>query len=118
MKALILAAGFAFVFVTARFAAFFGRSFSSLRTIFASLPPLLAEVRADLGLSAGAAGLLTTLPVVCLGALAPLAPRLARRPMGSRSRRERRDLVRWPDGLHPGRKDLHARRRHRYARRA
>src|SRR4051812_28070536 len=51
----------------------------NLRTIFASLPPLLADVRADLGLSAGAAGLLTTLPVVCLGALAPLAPRLARR---------------------------------------
>ena len=31
-----LAAGFAFAFVTARFAAFFGRSFSSRRTIFAS----------------------------------------------------------------------------------
>jgi MFS transporter, CP family, cyanate transporter len=51
----------------------------NLRTIFAGLPPLLSEVRADLGLSAGTAGLLTTLPVVCLGALAPLAPRLARR---------------------------------------
>jgi CP family cyanate transporter-like MFS transporter len=51
----------------------------NLRTVFASLPPLLNEVRHDLGLSAGVAGLLTTLPVVLLGALAPLAPRLARR---------------------------------------
>jgi MFS transporter, CP family, cyanate transporter len=51
----------------------------NLRTIIASLPPLLSEVRADLGLSATVAGLLTTLPVVCFGALAPAAPRLARR---------------------------------------
>jgi MFS transporter, CP family, cyanate transporter len=51
----------------------------NLRTVFASLPPVLNEVRADLGLSAGTAGLLITLPVVLLGALAPLAPRLARR---------------------------------------
>lgn len=51
----------------------------NLRTIVSSLPPLLAEVRGELGLSAVAAGLLTTLPVLCFGALAPLAPRLARR---------------------------------------
>ena len=51
----------------------------NLRTIFASLPPLLDEVRGDLHMSATVAGLLITLPVVCLGALAPLAPRLARR---------------------------------------
>lgn len=51
----------------------------NLRTLFASLPPLLDEVRDDLGLSATLSGLLTTLPVVALGALAPLAPRLARR---------------------------------------
>lgn len=51
----------------------------NLRTVIASLPPLLGEVRADLGLSATAAGLLTTLPVVCFGALAPAAPRLGRR---------------------------------------
>jgi CP family cyanate transporter-like MFS transporter len=36
-------------------------------------------VRADLGLSATVAGLLTTLPVICFGALAPVAPRLAHR---------------------------------------
>jgi len=36
-------------------------------------------VRADLGLSAAAAGLLTTGPLLCLGILAPLGPRIARR---------------------------------------
>jgi MFS transporter, CP family, cyanate transporter len=51
----------------------------NLRTVFASLTPLLQHVRADLGLSAGVAGLLTTGPVVCFGLFAPLAPRLARR---------------------------------------
>jgi CP family cyanate transporter-like MFS transporter len=51
----------------------------NLRTVFASLPPLLQHVRADLGLSAGVAGLLTTGPVVCFGLFAPFAPRLARR---------------------------------------
>ncbi len=51
----------------------------NLRTVIASLPPLLETVRADLGLSATVGGLLTTLPVVAFGALAPLAPGLARR---------------------------------------
>jgi len=51
----------------------------NLRTVIASLPPLLTGVREDLGLSAGVAGLLTTLPVVCFGALAPIAPRVAHR---------------------------------------
>jgi len=51
----------------------------NLRTVFASLPPLLDDVRADLGLSAGVAGLLTAGPVVCFGLFAPLAPLLARR---------------------------------------
>jgi CP family cyanate transporter-like MFS transporter len=50
-----------------------------LRTVFGSLPPLLDHVRADLGLSAGVAGLLTTGPLLCFGALAPLGPRLIRR---------------------------------------
>jgi CP family cyanate transporter-like MFS transporter len=50
----------------------------NLRTLFASLPPLLAEVRHDFGLSAGVAGLLTTGPVLCLGLLGPVAPRLMR----------------------------------------
>jgi CP family cyanate transporter-like MFS transporter len=51
----------------------------NLRSVFAGLPPLLDDVRSDLGLSATAAGLLTTGPVLCFGALAPLAPWLARR---------------------------------------
>jgi CP family cyanate transporter-like MFS transporter len=50
----------------------------NLRTIVASLPPLVTDIRADLGLSGAAGGLLTTLPVICFGALAPLAPALAR----------------------------------------
>jgi CP family cyanate transporter-like MFS transporter len=37
------------------------------------------DVRADLGLSAAAAGLLTTGPLLCLGILAPLGPRIARK---------------------------------------
>lgn len=52
---------------------------ANLRTVFSSLPPLLEDVRADLGLSAAVAGLLTTAPVVCFGAMALLAPPLARR---------------------------------------
>ncbi len=51
----------------------------NLRTVIASLPPLLPDIRADLGLSAAVAGLLTTLPVLCFGLLAPPARRLAHR---------------------------------------
>jgi CP family cyanate transporter-like MFS transporter len=51
----------------------------NLRTVIASLPPLLTDVRDDLGLSATVAGLLTTLPVVCFGAIAFAGPALARR---------------------------------------
>jgi CP family cyanate transporter-like MFS transporter len=50
-----------------------------MRTVFASLPPLLDRARDDLGLSAGVAGLLTTGPVLCFGLFAPAAPRLVRR---------------------------------------
>src|SRR4051794_38083585 len=50
----------------------------NLRTLIASLPPLLPAIRHDLGLSATVAGLLTTLPVVCFGAFAPVVPRLVR----------------------------------------
>ncbi|MDF3931633.1 CynX/NimT family MFS transporter [Pseudomonas citronellolis] len=51
----------------------------NLRPALSSLAPLLNSVRESTGLSAAAAGLLTTLPVLCLGLFAPLAPRLARR---------------------------------------
>ena len=51
----------------------------NLRPALSSLSPLLNAVRDGTGLSAAAAGLLTTLPVLCLGLFAPLAPMLARR---------------------------------------
>jgi CP family cyanate transporter-like MFS transporter len=51
----------------------------NLRSVLAGLPPLVDDVRADLGLSAAAAGVLTTLPVLCMGAFAPVAPRVAAR---------------------------------------
>jgi len=51
----------------------------NLRSVLAGLTPLVADIRADLGLSAAVAGVLTTLPVLCMGAFAPIAPRLAAR---------------------------------------
>lgn len=51
----------------------------NLRPALSSLAPLLNTVRDGTGLSAASAGLLTTLPVLCLGLFAPLAPMLARR---------------------------------------
>ncbi|AXO87244.1 MFS transporter [Pseudomonas parafulva] len=51
----------------------------NLRPALSSMAPVLGQVSDGLGLSASAAGLLTTLPVLCLGLFAPLAPVLARR---------------------------------------
>ena len=51
----------------------------NLRPALSSMAPLLGEVSDSLDLSAAQAGLLTTLPVLCLGGFAPLAPILARR---------------------------------------
>jgi CP family cyanate transporter-like MFS transporter len=51
----------------------------NLRAGIVSVSPLLDVIRDQTGMSGTAAGLLTTLPVLCFGALAPLAPRLARR---------------------------------------
>lgn len=51
----------------------------NLRTVFASLPPVLDDVRSDLGLGAAVAGLLTTGPLLCFGGFALAGPRLARR---------------------------------------
>ncbi|MBA1201775.1 CynX/NimT family MFS transporter [Pseudomonas capeferrum] len=51
----------------------------NLRPALSSMAPLLGQVSEGLGLSASQAGLLTTLPVLCLGLFAPLAPVLARR---------------------------------------
>ncbi|MBF6621139.1 MAG: MFS transporter [Patulibacter sp.] len=49
------------------------------RAPIVTVGPLLDQIRAGTGLSGSGAGVLTMLPVLCFGALAPLAPRLARR---------------------------------------
>lgn len=51
----------------------------NLRPVFSSLSVLLPEIRNSTGLSPMGLSLLTTLPVLCLGLFAPLAPALARR---------------------------------------
>jgi CP family cyanate transporter-like MFS transporter len=49
------------------------------RPAVVAVAPVLGELRADTGLGSALAGLLTTLPVLCFGAFAPVAPRVARR---------------------------------------
>jgi CP family cyanate transporter-like MFS transporter len=49
----------------------------NLRAALASLPPLVHTIQADLHLSGAGAGLLTMLPVLCMGLFAPVAQRLA-----------------------------------------
>ena len=51
----------------------------NLRPAAASIGPLISRIEHDTGLSSGWASALTTLPVLCFGALAPLAPVLAKR---------------------------------------
>ncbi len=51
----------------------------NLRPLFASLSVLLPELLRQTGLSSSGAGYLTTLPVLCLGLFAPLAPRVSQR---------------------------------------
>nr|WP_211247572.1 MFS transporter [Cryptosporangium arvum] len=51
----------------------------NLRPAVTSLGPVLEEVRADLGMSAGLAGLLTSVPAVCFAVVGVTAPALARR---------------------------------------
>jgi CP family cyanate transporter-like MFS transporter len=51
----------------------------NLRPALVAIFPLLDTIRAGTGLSTTAAGLLTTLPLLCFGLLAPLAPRIGRR---------------------------------------
>lgn len=51
----------------------------NLRPTIVAVSPLLDELSADLELTGFTAGLLMTLPVLCFGALGPLAPVLARR---------------------------------------
>ncbi|HEX7345705.1 MAG TPA: MFS transporter [Candidatus Limnocylindrales bacterium] len=51
----------------------------AMRPQILSIGPLLPLIRTDLGLPAGIAGLLTTIPVLCMGMFAPVGPRLAAR---------------------------------------
>ena len=51
----------------------------AMRPQILAIGPLLPLMREDLGLSAGVAGLLTTIPVLCMGLFAPVGPRLAAR---------------------------------------
>jgi CP family cyanate transporter-like MFS transporter len=51
----------------------------NLRSGIAAVSPLLPDIRADLGLSRGAAGLLTTVPVLCFGGLSAVAAGVGRR---------------------------------------
>ena len=44
-----------------------------------AISPLLPTIRHEMGISAAVGGLLTTIPLLCMGVVAPLAPRLARR---------------------------------------
>lgn len=52
---------------------------TNLRPAAAAVGPLIGRIRDDTGLSATGASALVALPVLCFGALAPLAPALARR---------------------------------------
>ena len=51
----------------------------NLRTPIASVPPLADRIGGELRLSGTALGLLTTLPVVCMGLFAPVGARASRR---------------------------------------
>jgi MFS transporter, CP family, cyanate transporter len=52
---------------------------ANLRPAVVGVAPLLAQIQAAEQLSATAAGVLTALPVLCFGLIAPVAPPLARR---------------------------------------
>lgn len=51
----------------------------SFRAPILSASPLVDTIRASTGISSTAAGLLTTIPVICFGLISPLAPALSRR---------------------------------------
>jgi CP family cyanate transporter-like MFS transporter len=52
---------------------------ANLRPAVVGVAPLLSQIQADERLSATTAGVLTALPVLCFGLVAPVAPPLARR---------------------------------------
>ena len=49
---------------------------ANLRTVMASVPPLVQTIAVDLGVSNAAMGRSTTLPVLCMGVFAPVAQRV------------------------------------------
>ncbi|MCB5184203.1 CynX/NimT family MFS transporter [Methylobacillus gramineus] len=51
----------------------------NLRPALSSISPILTDIRLNIGLSISQAGILTTLPVACLGLFAPLATIFSRR---------------------------------------
>ena len=51
----------------------------ALRPQLIAIGPLLPDIRQDLALSASAAGLITTIPVLCMGVFAPIGPLVAAR---------------------------------------
>ncbi len=51
----------------------------ALRPQILAIGPLLPLIRADLSLSASVGGLLTTIPILCMGIFAPFGPRIAAR---------------------------------------
>jgi MFS transporter, CP family, cyanate transporter len=51
----------------------------NLRVALSSVPVVAGDIQASTGWSSAAIGLLTTIPVVCMGAFALLVPRIARR---------------------------------------
>jgi CP family cyanate transporter-like MFS transporter len=52
---------------------------ANMRPLATSVGPLVHQIRSGVRLSGAEAGLLVTIPVLCFGAIAPLAPLLARR---------------------------------------
>ncbi len=56
----------------------------ALRPQLLAIGPLLPQIRTDLGMSHGVAGLLGTIPVLCMGIFAPIGPRLVAR-IGARA---------------------------------
>ncbi|MBU8880571.1 MFS transporter [Bacillus sp. FJAT-29790] len=51
----------------------------TLRPAITSVGPLISSIRADIGISNGVAGLLTTLPLVTFALISPFVPKIARR---------------------------------------
>lgn len=51
----------------------------NLRSPLTAIPPVIGEIRADLGMDAPLAGALTSIPVLCFGVLTPLASLLIAR---------------------------------------